>query len=171
MHRCMSHLANLQHACERRCIKQHVPVAACRYSCPVCKIAYACQQRVSSLSIRRRRPSTVRAAGRTITTTSEVQSGATVELLPTTSEAAPELPPRISRHLSQASGSTFRFTTTAFGGPRGSEEIITVDSGVQAVVDAACCDPPFTAVVYCPGTSAIQSAKCLEFQSSIFCCG
>ena len=52
----------------------------------------------------------------------------------------------------------------------GSEPEVVCDSAVQAAVDAACCDPPFTAVVDCPGTSAIQSASCPDLQADIVCC-
>lgn len=110
------------------------------------------------------------AAGREIT--APLQPGTTLEHLPTTSAAVSELRTRTARHLSQVPAATpsFRFTPTAFGGPRGSEEIITCDSGVQAAVDAACCDPPFTAVINCPGTSAIQSASCPDLRSMVVCC-
>lgn len=61
-----------------------------------------------------------------------------------------------------------RFTAIVFSGD--SDAGVVCDSAVQAAVDAACCDPPFTAVVDCPGTSAIQSASCPGLQSVIFCC-
>ena len=81
------------------------------------------------------------------------------------------------RHLSQSAATAvpnplpdpFRISMTVSGGGIGPDA--TCDSAVQAALDAACCDPPFSAVVDCPGVAAIASINCPDLRGIFSCCG